>query len=81
MKVWSLSFGDQSRRKSFIRVEFVREGRRSNFDAHCLTMRSVNLSLGRHIWFVAPMEFVLHIFFFERIVLRILLNKEGQLFL
>lgn len=54
----------KSRRKSFTRVEFVHEGRRSKFDAHYLAMRSVNLSLGRHIWFVAPMEFVLHIFFF-----------------
>jgi hypothetical protein len=38
------------------------------FDAHCLARSSVNLLVGRHVWFVAPlMEFVL----------AILMNKEG----
>ena len=40
--------------KSFTRVEFVHEGRRSNIDAHCLAESSVNFLVGRHVWFAAP---------------------------
>jgi hypothetical protein len=42
--------------ESFTRVEFVHVGRHSNIDAHCLVRSSVNFSIGRHVWFVAPFD-------------------------
>jgi len=35
-------------------VEFVHEGRQSNFDAHVLAGSSVYDDLGTHVWFVSP---------------------------
>ena len=32
-------------------VDFVHEGRQSNFDAHVLATSSVYDELGRHVWF------------------------------
>ena len=37
------------RMESFARVDFVHEGRQSNFDAHQLAKSSVSLDFGRHV--------------------------------
>jgi hypothetical protein len=50
------SWKSKSLTGGFTRVEFVHEGRRSNIDAHCLARSSVNFSVGRYVWFVAPAD-------------------------
>jgi hypothetical protein len=42
------------RTSSFIRLEFVHEGRRSNVDAHRLARSHVSSSVGRFVWFLSP---------------------------
>ena len=42
------------RMESFARVDFVHEGRQSNFDAHQLAKSSVSLDFGRHLWLISP---------------------------
>jgi hypothetical protein len=44
----------RARSRKFNFVEFVHEGRQSNFDAHVLARSSVYDDLDRHIWFVSP---------------------------
>ena len=43
-------------RRSFTRADFVFEGRKSNVDAHILARSSINLSIGRHMWFLEPLD-------------------------
>ena len=50
--VWKIN----DRRQSFTRAEFVFEGRRSNVDAHLVARSSINLSIGRHMWFLEPLD-------------------------
>jgi hypothetical protein len=42
------------RRRSFTGTNFVFEGQKSNVDAHILARSSVNLWIGRHVWFLEP---------------------------
>jgi len=43
----------RARLREFNFVEFVHEGRQSNFDAHVLARSSVYDELGRHVWFIS----------------------------
>ena len=52
-------------RRSFMRAEFVHEGRKSNVDAHLLARSSVNLSIGRHVWFLEPPDGVCNSYVIE----------------
>ena len=42
------------RMESFARVDFVHEGRQSDFDAHQLAKNSVSLDFGRRVWLISP---------------------------
>jgi hypothetical protein len=53
------------RKRSFMRAEFVHEGRKSNVDAHLLARSSVNLSIGRHVWFMEPPDGVCNSYVIE----------------
>ena len=44
----------RARSREFIFVEFVHEGRQSNFDAHVLARSTVYDELCRHVWFASP---------------------------
>ena len=44
----------RARSREFNFVDFVHEGRQSNFDAHVLARSSVYDELGRYVWFVSP---------------------------
>ena len=44
----------KSRKDGFTRVEFVHEGRCSNFDAHCSARSYVSFLVGRYVWFISP---------------------------
>jgi hypothetical protein len=44
------------RRRSFTRADFVIEGRKSNVDDHIPDTSSVNLSIGRHVLFLEPLD-------------------------
>ena len=44
----------RARSRDFNFIDFVHEGRQSNFDAHVLARSSVYNELGRHVWFVSP---------------------------
>jgi hypothetical protein len=46
----------KSRKDGFTTVEFVHEGRSSNFDAHCIARTYVNFLVGRYVWFVSPSD-------------------------
>ena len=52
-------------RRSFMRAEFVHEGRKSNVDAHLLARSSVNLSIGRHVWILEPPDRICNSYFTE----------------
>jgi ribonuclease HI len=51
--VWTNCPGDKCW-KEFPRADFIFEGQKSNFDTHILARSSVNLSIGRHVWFLEP---------------------------
>jgi ribonuclease HI len=59
--VWEINV-----RRSFIRADFVFEGQKSNVNAHILARSSVNLSTGKHVWFLS---------LWMKFVIIILLNK------
>jgi hypothetical protein len=40
--------------ESFAIVDFVHEGRQSNFDALQLAKSSISLDFGRHVWLISP---------------------------
>jgi hypothetical protein len=43
---------------------FVFEGCKSNIDAHILARSSVNLSIGRRVWFFEPQNGVCNSYFY-----------------
>ena len=44
----------KSRMENFARTDFDIKGWSSNIDAHLLARRSVNLPVGRYVWFLEP---------------------------
>jgi hypothetical protein len=54
-----------SKLRSFTRAEFVHEGRKLNVDDHLLARSSVNLSIGRHVWFLEPPDKVCNSYVIE----------------
>ena len=42
------------RMQSLARIDFVHEGRQSDFDAHQLAKNSVSLDFGRRVWLISP---------------------------
>jgi hypothetical protein len=46
----------KSRMENFSRIDFIFERQSSNIDAHLLARSSINLPVGKHVWFLAPLD-------------------------